>query len=925
MKRTNTIILMIFVMTMLSKSLLAIDLKEGQFQCGGLFYNKLSDSEVEVTRVSGYYYDAYEYIIPEEVTDNSSNKYKVTAIGEFAFHQELSQYRSALHRITIPNSVTTIRRNAFQNNRGLRIVTMGNGIDTIEKDAFDQCDQLEQVNISNLEAWCRINFQDFKSNPLYKAHHLYLNGEEITNLVIPDGISSIKPYSFISASSLVTINIPNSVKEIGVGGFRDCSSIESIIIPSSITKMDMGSFANWTSLKRVDIYDLEAWCNINFVGEDSNPLKYAHQLYLDNSLLTDLVFPTNITEVRNYVFNGCSSLKTVVLHDQIKKIGERSFRECTGIISIDMPSSIKEIGLGAFKSNTGLSSITIPSTIEKIGYEAFDGCTGLNRVDIQDLEAWCKIDFVSEGSNPLKYAHQLYLRNDLVTDLTIPAGITEIRESTFYGLHSLKTIAFNDQITKIGEQSFMECTGIVSIDIPSNVRVIDNSAFQGCTKLSSLKIANGTEQIGVTAFAGCSGLKDIYIDCSKIEVSFSNLPSIENVFLGNNVSVIDTKAFSNCTGLKTISFGSGIKTIGANAFEGCTALEKVNINDIKAWCEASRDEALSNPLCIAHTLYINDELINKLVIPDEITKISRHAFQGCTSISSVVLGRNVNVLENYAFYQCSALASVYILSKTVPNWDFGTSPEAMSTFDNWNFLNTTLYVPHGKVKTYQDDVCWRFFRNIQEKPHDEFDDPIKLIANNFTREYGDENPSFTFEVIGEYLDGTPNITCYATADSPIGEYLIEITKGNVKNCNDTYVNGILTITKAPLTVSVNNYIREQGQENPPFTINYEGWKLGETESVLITVPKATTTAIKDSPAGDYPITVAGGEAQNYDLEYIGGTLTITAASRIDNTLTNNQSFDVYTTTGIRIKCNATSFKDLPFGVYIINNKKVLVK
>ena len=912
-------------MTMLSNSLLAIDLKEGQFQRGGLYYNKLSDSEVEVIRVSGYYYDASEYIIPEEVIDDSSNKYKVTSIGEFAFHQELSQYWSAIHRITIPNSVTTIRRNAFQNNRGLRIVTMGNRIDTIEKDAFDQCDQLEQVNISNLEAWCKINFQDFKSNPLYKAHHLYLNGEEITNLIIPDGISSIKPYSFISASSLVTISIPNSLKEIGAGAFRDCSSIEHITIPSSITKLDMGSFANWTSLKRVDIQDLEAWCNIEFVGEESNPLKYAHQLYLDNCLLTDLVFPTAITEVRNYTFNGCSSLKTVVLHNQITKIGELSFRECSGIISIDMPSGLKEIGLGAFKNNTGLSSIRIPSTIEMIGYEAFDGCTALKWVDIQDLEAWCKIAFVSEGSNPLKYAHYLYLRNDLVTDLTIPASITEIRENTFFGLHSLKTIAFNNQITKIGKQSFMECTGIVSIDIPSNVKVIDNGAFQGCTKLSSLKIANGTEQIGTTAFVGCSDLKDINIDCTTIGVSFSNLSSIENVVLGNNVAVIESKAFSNCIGLKSISFGSGLKSIGAQAFEGCTSLEKVNTNDIKAWCEASRDDELSNPLYIAHILYINNELINKLVIPDDITKINRHAFQGCTSISSVVLGRKVHVLENYAFYQCSALASVYILSKTVPTWNFGTTPEAISTFDYWHFSNTILYVPFGKVKEYQDDVCWRLFMKIQEKPHDEFDDPIKLIAQNYTREYGDENPSFTFDVIGEILDGTPNITCYASADSPVGEYLIEITKGNVKNCNDTYINGTLTITKAPLTVSVNNHIREQGQENPPFTINYEGWKLGETESVLITAPKATTTATKDSPAGDYPISVSGGEAQNYDLEYVGGTLTITTASRIDNILTNNQSFDVYTTTGIRIKRNVTSLIGLPLGVYIINNKKVLVK
>ena len=204
-------------------------------------------------------------------------------------------------------------------------------------------------------------------------------------------------------------------------------------------------------------------------------------------------------------------------------------------------------------------------------------------------------------------------------------------------------------------------------------------------------------------------------------------------------------------------------------------------------------------------------------------------------------------------------------------------------------------------------------------------DPIKIIANNLTMEYGDDVPSLTFTTEGAALVGTPELTCEATANSPVGEYPIIIKKGNVENYNDTYVNGVLTITKAPLKASVGNYSREQGQENPDFTISYSGWKNNENESVLLKKPVATTEATKDSAAGKYAITISGGEAQNYAFEYANGTLTVTVPSGIEALLASGQPFDVYTTTGIKVRSQVTSLKGLARGVYIINKMKVFVK
>jgi hypothetical protein len=109
----------------------------------------------------------------------------------------------------------------------------------------------------------------------------------------------------------------------------------------------------------------------------------------------------------------------------------------------------------------------------------------------------------------------------------------------------------------------------------------------------------------------------------------------------------------------------------------------------------------------------------------------------------------------------------------------------------------------------------------------------------------------------------------------VGEYNIKVATGTVTSPFVNYVEGKLTITPAPLTVTALDAERMEGEENPAFELKYEGFKNDETEAVLITKPTAATTATADSPAGKYPITVSGGEAKNYTFTYVSGNLTVT--------------------------------------------------
>lgn len=201
--------------------------------------------------------------------------------------------------------------------------------------------------------------------------------------------------------------------------------------------------------------------------------------------------------------------------------------------------------------------------------------------------------------------------------------------------------------------------------------------------------------------------------------------------------------------------------------------------------------------------------------------------------------------------------------------------------------------------------------------------PITIKANNLTMVYGDELPQLTFTTEGAELVGTPSLSCAATSTSPVGTYPITISKGTVQNKCDTYVNGTLTITKAPLTVTAEDCTREEKQDNPVFVISYSGWKNGEDESVLIAKPIATTTATKESPMGEYPITVAGGEAQNYDFIYVDGVLTVTKTTGLTAIEADNNPIDIYTVSGRKLKVK--SLKLLPDGIYFVKGKKIVVK
>ena len=149
---------------------------------------------------------------------------------------------SSLTSVTIPNTITIIGQQTFEGCLNLASIAIPESVTSIEKQAFSGCTNLTSVHITNLVSWSNIKFDMYEANPLYYAGHLYLNGKEVNNLVVPNGATGIGAYSFYNCKSIASVKIPNTVKSIEPSAFYGCSNLTSITISESVTSIGGAAF-----------------------------------------------------------------------------------------------------------------------------------------------------------------------------------------------------------------------------------------------------------------------------------------------------------------------------------------------------------------------------------------------------------------------------------------------------------------------------------------------------------------------------------------------------------------------------------------------------------------------------------------------------------------------------------------------------------
>ena len=390
----------------------------------------------------------------------------VTSIGDDAF--------AGCANIEKLNLDCAVIGNWFSGVSAIKEVTIGNNVAAIDVDAFAGCNGIERVVINDLAAWCGIDFGSATANPLYYANNLYLNGNLLTELVVPNSVAEIKDYAFNNCANLVSVTIPSCVTSVGDDAFAGCANVEKlnldcavignwfsgvsaikeVTIGNNVAAIDVDAFAGCSGIERVVINDLAAWCGIDFGNAAANPLYYANNLYLNGNLLTELVVPNSVAEIKDYAFNNCANLVSVTIPSCVTSVGDDAFAGCANVEKLNLDCAV--IG-NWFSGVSAIKEVTIGNNVAAIDVDAFAGCSGIERVVINDLAAWCGIDFGNAAANPLYYAENLYMNGDLMTDVIIPASVTEIKDFAFYNCKELASVRINDNVTSIGDEAFVPC------------------------------------------------------------------------------------------------------------------------------------------------------------------------------------------------------------------------------------------------------------------------------------------------------------------------------------------------------------------------------------------------------------------------------------------------------------------------------------
>lgn len=642
----------------------------------------------------------------------------------------------------------------------------------------------------------------------------------------------------------------------------------------------------------------------------------------------------------------------------VKFIGANAFNGCVGITSISIGSKIEYIEWGAFGGCTNLVSFNLPSSVEYIGEDAFNNTAWYNNLP----DGLIYKDNVLLG----------YKGGQPEGNLEVQEGTRVIASSAFAYCRRITSVKYPSSLITIGQSSFFQ-SGLTSVTIPRSVKLIDYQAFHLCRDLIKMEVEDGNTTydsrnncnaiIKTTTNTLISGCQNTIIPntvTSIASLAFRGQYNLESIVIPNSVTSIGGGAFSNC-GLKNVysqikepyaidgkAEGDYVQTFTYN--DDMTLYVPMGTKGKYQTTDGWKDfknimEMEPEPYEIKEdqTVVVKElepDETGKVDIPEKVeidgveytvTEIAEAAFKDNTELTEVTIPGTVTTIGAGAFEGCTNLKAIYVLSLTPASMTPAASRseqrkatgKAASQFEGIDFETCVLYVPFGSEEAYREADGWKEFKQIIGV-HGETDPALTVKVKSYTREYGEENPVFEFTTEGAALDGEPVIECGATTESAVGTYDIIVKKGSVKNYNDTYVKGTLTITKAPLKVSVKDVEREQGEENPQFELVYEGWKLQDTESVLLKKPVATTTATKDSKPGTYPITVSGGEARNYELRYVNGRLTVTIPSSI-NELTESETFDVYDMSGRKVRRQTSTLKDLPKGVYVVNGRKLVAK
>ncbi len=634
----------------------------------------------------------------------------------------LTAYDGSGGNITIPDNVTSIGDDVFNECANITSITIPSSVTSIGDEVFEDCSDLSSITVD-------------ADNPDFSSVNGVLFSKDKMELI-----------QYPIGSTQTAYAIPNSVTSIGDLAFWDAADLMSITFPSSVTSFGYGAIDGTGYLQNYS-GDFAVINNIlvDYIGTDSvvtipdNVTAIGNGAFAWNSDLTSVTIPNGVTSIEKWAFSSCTSLVSVNISNSVTSIGQWVFDGCTSLqnITVDsgnpnyisdsgilfskdktqliqvpsgsthtsytIPDSVTSIGDDAFENLISLKSVTIPNSVTSIGNDSFYDCENLTSVTIPSSVTNIGISAFS-GTG--------------LTSVTIPNSITAIQDYTFGWCEDLASVSIPDSVTSIGSSAFYDCESLTSATIPNSVTNIGDSAFAQCVSLTSITISNGVTSIGNMMLNGCTSLTSVSIPASvtsigddafantnlsniSVDADNPNYASVNGVLfskdktlliqypIGNTqtaytipsgVTSIGYDAFSNCENMTSISIPSGVINIGDDAFSYCENLTSISISSSVTsiggdvfWCCTGLSNITVDP-SNANFASVNGVLFNKdktnliqypignsqktYTVPDGVTSIGEEAFCD-SSLSSVTIPASVTSIDDSAFWNCYDTFKIY--------------------------------------------------------------------------------------------------------------------------------------------------------------------------------------------------------------------------------------------------------------------------
>ncbi|MBR6601560.1 MAG: leucine-rich repeat protein [Bacteroidaceae bacterium] len=573
-----------------------------------------------------------------------------------------------------------------------------------------------------------------------------------------------------------------------------------------------------------------------------------------NGYVGDIVIPETVT-FENFTYmvtsiDGAafrnSTITSISLPQTITSIGNEAFVNCSKLVSVIIPPKVTSIGFGSFRSCSSLQSVIIQGSVDYIYGGAFRYCSELRDVFFIG-DYYPNISKTTSGGNGVYTSHGLAFEDNHFSRKIYVKNKTRVLATSRWDEYSDAIVEY----VTIDRNEFTYNGQTPSVSYTNN---LDNK-YEVSMDMSSLQKDAGTYE---TTF------KAAYSNGVEVEIPYTY--TINKVPLTINVNDAE-KIYGDKNPAFTYSLTGFVNNEDESVLSSAVAFST----------KATAKSGVGTYSVAASATAKNYEI-------------------GCTEGTLTVKKAPLSVKVN-------AKSRVY--GDSNPQFDFTyvglKNGDGVPVFTS-EITTSTKATKYSDAGDYEVTVSGGVATNYSFTEYIPgiltiTPAPLNISVQSTVREYGDANPEFQFAYSGfkndddaDCLTTPPIVVTSATPTSSVGEYEITPNGAEATNYVISYTNGTLTVNKAPLTIQVENAERVYGDENPKFTFAYSGFKNEETYDVLSERPSAKTEAITTSGVGTYNIVPSGAEAQNYDITYKNGTLTVTKAPLSVSAVSNTKEY-----------------------------------